>query len=59
MIMIKEFTNDIGVAYSVDMVAIYNYNRISEEDVTTLIQEGGENKNVIIVTKKQYESVFK
>lgn len=53
-----EFTKKIAGVHSVEMVALYNKQRITEEEVRELIEMDSYNPNVIITEKRQFENVF-
>lgn len=56
-IMIKEF-NKIGPVLDTNMVAIFNKEKISEPEVTNVIDKGLESEKIIFATKEQFETVF-
>ena len=53
-----EFTKSISGVHEIDMLAIYNTKNISEEEVVVAIEEDTEHKNIIFVTKEQFNNVF-
>jgi hypothetical protein len=60
-IMRIDFVNTYGSTYKVDMTALFNKTKISESEVQKIIEVSsiaGNNPNVIIITKEQYENVF-
>lgn len=58
-IMMIEFTRVIGGDYSMDLVALFNDTKISEEEVRDLIQTGRaeHSDDIVLMTKKQYNSL--
>lgn len=56
-ISVVEYETNFGWG-DVEMVAIYNKKNISEMEVKKLIRRALESKDVIHITKKQYENVF-
>lgn len=58
-VMMAEFKKKLGNGFNVEMVALFNKKRISEEEVVELIQQESHNANVIIMEKQQYTNVFK
>lgn len=55
-----EYINEYSKNCKVEMIALYNKRRITEEDVLKAVElEGIEtNSNVIFMTKKQFENIF-
>lgn len=57
-VMIIEFTDHIGGVHPVEMVAMFNQTKISENLVKEIIQERSEHELIIVVTKRQFKHVF-
>lgn len=53
-----EFTRKIAGIHSIEMVALYNQKKISENEVQKVIEANEYHPHVIIVEKKQFENVF-
>lgn len=58
-VMMAEFTKKLGNGFEVEMVALFNKKRISNEEVVDLIQQESHNAYVVIMEKQQYANVFK
>ena len=57
-IIMVEFTRTVAGVPTMEMVALCNKRNISEEEVISVIKEGREDRNVIIMHKEQYQNVF-
>lgn len=57
-IMKIEFEDDIG-GYSMDKVALYNKNKITEQQAKEIIVNGVWSDQLIILDKVQFENIFK
>ena len=58
-IMMIEFTQIIGGEYSMDLVALFNDTKISEDEVRKTIKAGRaeHSDDIVLMTKKQYNSL--
>jgi len=57
-IMQIEFKKEYSNEHHIDMIALYNKNKISETEVRELIKRDIQTSNVLVITKKQFENVF-
>lgn len=57
-IVMVEFTRTVAGVPTMEMVALFNKQNISEEEVVSVIKEYREDRNVIIMHKEQYQNVF-
>jgi hypothetical protein len=57
-VMIIEYTKNYGSIGKLPMVAIFNKTKISEREAKEVIKYDMYNKNVIMIEKEQYDSVF-
>lgn len=53
-----DYNKTIGGIYEVEMVALYNQSRISQEEVKEAIQTETDHPFIIFSTKQQFENVF-
>lgn len=51
------YTEKTGI-YNTEMIALYNKNQITEQEVRTAIKAGIYNRNIITMTVEQYENVL-
>jgi len=58
-VMRIDFVNKIG-NYSIEMVALFNKNRMTEQQAVEAIRLEGirENENIIFISKNQFNNVF-
>lgn len=57
-VMLIEYNLGVGKYLNVDMIAIFNKNKISEYEVREIIRTPIEDERILVISKEKYENIF-